>query len=141
VQVSRITRATGRPSRKVTSLSVRQRIRRRSLHQPSGYKLDCPCFPGRCQSDPFFSLLAAKYRRALEGPATSSFLIKSTCQTEWLRSACRCFRGRRWPAAFPQPSMTMVMMWHQRTDTDPGACAFRNVAADAVAAPRLGAIN
>jgi len=44
-------------------------------------------------------------------------------------------------AAFPLPSMTTVMIWHQRTDTDPGACAFRNLVADAVAVPRLGPTN
>ena len=44
-------------------------------------------------------------------------------------------------ATFPLPSMTTVMMWHQRTDTDPGACAFRNVIADAVAVRRVGPTN
>jgi DNA-binding transcriptional LysR family regulator len=41
-------------------------------------------------------------------------------------------------AAFPLPSMTTLMFWHQRTETDPGACAFRNVVAGAVTVPRLG---
>jgi DNA-binding transcriptional LysR family regulator len=44
-------------------------------------------------------------------------------------------------AAFPLPSITTVMMWHQRTDTDPGACVFRKVVAGAVAVPRLGRTN
>ena len=44
-------------------------------------------------------------------------------------------------AAFPLPSITTVMMWHQRTDTDPGACVFRNVVAGAVAVPRLAPTN
>jgi DNA-binding transcriptional LysR family regulator len=39
-------------------------------------------------------------------------------------------------AAFSLPSVSIVMMWHERTDTDPGARAFRTVVADAVAAPR-----
>jgi DNA-binding transcriptional LysR family regulator len=39
------------------------------------------------------------------------------------------------PAAFPLPSMTTVMIWHERTDTDPGARVFRSVVADAVAVP------
>jgi hypothetical protein len=29
--------------------------------------------------------------------------------------------------------MTTVMMWHDRTDSDPGARAFRDIVADAVA--------
>jgi DNA-binding transcriptional LysR family regulator len=44
-------------------------------------------------------------------------------------------------AAFPLPSMTTVMIWHQRTDADPGACAFRDVVAGAVAVARLGRTN
>jgi DNA-binding transcriptional LysR family regulator len=40
------------------------------------------------------------------------------------------------PAAFPLPSMTTVMIWHERTDSDPGARVFRNVVVDAVAGPR-----
>jgi len=44
-------------------------------------------------------------------------------------------------ATFPLPSMTTVMIWHQRTDTDPGACAFRSVVAGAVAVPHLGRTN
>lgn len=39
-------------------------------------------------------------------------------------------------AAFPLPSMTTVMIWHERTDSDPGARAFRSVVADAVGVPR-----
>ena len=39
-------------------------------------------------------------------------------------------------ATFPLPSMTTVMMWHDRTDADPGARVFRHVVADAVAIPR-----
>jgi DNA-binding transcriptional LysR family regulator len=35
-------------------------------------------------------------------------------------------------AVFPLPSMTTVMVWHERTDRDPGAGVFRNVIADAV---------
>jgi DNA-binding transcriptional LysR family regulator len=44
-------------------------------------------------------------------------------------------------ATFPLPSMTTVMIWRQRTDTDPGACVFRNVVAGAVAVPHLGRTN
>jgi len=36
-------------------------------------------------------------------------------------------------AGFPLPSMTTVMIWHKRTDIDPGARAFRALVADAVA--------
>jgi len=36
------------------------------------------------------------------------------------------------PAAFPLPSMTTVMVWHERTDSDPGASVFRKLVADAV---------
>ena len=43
-------------------------------------------------------------------------------------------------AAFPLPSMTTVMVWHERTDADAGARAFRNVIADAVAVPRRGSV-
>src|SRR5581483_1404140 len=39
-------------------------------------------------------------------------------------------------AAFPLPSMTTVMIWHERTDIDPGARVFRTVVADAVAVHR-----
>jgi DNA-binding transcriptional LysR family regulator len=39
-------------------------------------------------------------------------------------------------AAFPLPSMTTVMIWHERTDADPGARAFRSVVADAIDVPR-----
>jgi DNA-binding transcriptional LysR family regulator len=39
-------------------------------------------------------------------------------------------------AAFPLPSVTIVMMWHERTDADPGARAFRSLVADAVNVPR-----
>lgn len=45
---------------------------------------------------------------------------------------------KRVRATFPLPSMTTVMVWHQRTDADASARAFRNVIADAVAVPRLG---
>ena len=45
---------------------------------------------------------------------------------------------KRVSAAFPLPSMTTVMMWHDRTDADPGARVFRHVILEAVALPRRG---
>lgn len=39
-------------------------------------------------------------------------------------------------AAFPLPRLTTVMVWHERTDADPGAQFFRRLVADAVRAPQ-----
>lgn len=36
------------------------------------------------------------------------------------------------PAAFPLPRLTTVMVWHERTDADPGARFFRELVHDAV---------
>jgi len=38
-------------------------------------------------------------------------------------------------AAFPLPSLTTVMVWHERTEADPGARLFRDVVAKAVNHP------
>jgi len=40
---------------------------------------------------------------------------------------------KRVATTFPLPSMTTVMVWHERTDADPGARLFRDVVVDAVA--------
>ena len=39
---------------------------------------------------------------------------------------------KRVAAPFPMPRLTTVMMWHERTDADPGATFFRQLVADAV---------
>jgi DNA-binding transcriptional LysR family regulator len=36
------------------------------------------------------------------------------------------------PATFPLPSMKTVMVWHERTDADPGARTLRAVVGEAV---------
>jgi DNA-binding transcriptional LysR family regulator len=43
---------------------------------------------------------------------------------------------KRVSSAFRLPSMTTVMVWHERTDADAGARAFRHVIADTVVVPR-----
>jgi DNA-binding transcriptional LysR family regulator len=51
------------------------------------------------------------------------------------RLAALCIRLlplKRVDAAFPLPRLTTVMVWHERTDADPGARFFRDVVADAV---------
>jgi hypothetical protein len=42
-------------------------------------------------------------------------------------------RTREWvTAAFPMPRLTTVMVWHERTDADPGAWFFRQLVGEAV---------
>ena len=38
-------------------------------------------------------------------------------------------------AAFPLPRLTTVMVWHERTDADPGAAYLRQLVAEAVRSP------
>jgi DNA-binding transcriptional LysR family regulator len=40
---------------------------------------------------------------------------------------------KRVEAAFELPTLTTVMVWHERTDADPGATLFRHIVAEAVA--------
>jgi DNA-binding transcriptional LysR family regulator len=39
---------------------------------------------------------------------------------------------KRVAAAFPLPRLTTVMIWHERTEADPGLRLFRRLVADAV---------
>lgn len=47
---------------------------------------------------------------------------------------CRLLPLKIVPAAFPLPRLTTVMVWHERTDADPGARYFRRLVAQAVGA-------
>jgi DNA-binding transcriptional LysR family regulator len=48
---------------------------------------------------------------------------------------------KRISAPFPMPRLTTVMMWHERTDADPGAGFFRQLVADAVGRPTDSSIS
>jgi DNA-binding transcriptional LysR family regulator len=45
---------------------------------------------------------------------------------------CKAFPIRIARTTFPMPTMSMSMMWHERTDADPGANYVRRLVADAV---------
>ena len=45
---------------------------------------------------------------------------------------CEAFPLRIAGTTFPLPAMDISVMWHERTDADPGAQYFRNLVADAV---------
>jgi DNA-binding transcriptional LysR family regulator len=52
------------------------------------------------------------------------------------RLAALCVRRlplKKVDATFPMPRLTTVMVWHERTDLDPGATLFRRIVAEAVA--------
>lgn len=53
---------------------------------------------------------------------------------------CRLLPLKKAPTTFPLPTMGMSLVWHERTDADPGARYFRDLVAKAVGAspsPRL----
>lgn len=53
------------------------------------------------------------------------------------RLCCRMLPLKIVPTSFPLPRMNTVMVWHERTDADPGARYFRQLVIDAVGgAPR-----
>jgi DNA-binding transcriptional LysR family regulator len=75
-------------------------------------------------------------------PCRTSFLIAAmaAAQTDCIaalpdRVAELCIRLlplKRVTATFPMPRLTTVMVWHERTDADPGARFFRQLVAEAV---------
>ena len=62
------------------------------------------------------------------------------------RLAALCLRLlplKKVAATFPLPRLTTVMVWHERTDADPGAAYLRQLVAEAVRnpAPALSAFR
>jgi DNA-binding transcriptional LysR family regulator len=50
---------------------------------------------------------------------------------------CRSLPLKVAPTTFPLPKMGLSLVWHERTDADPGAKYFRDLVAKAVGAPAL----
>jgi DNA-binding transcriptional LysR family regulator len=51
---------------------------------------------------------------------------------------CGSFPLKVAPTTFPLPKMGLSLVWHERTDADPGGKYFRDLVARAVGAPTPG---